>query len=96
MAAQYAQKLPLSSQRQGLPMANLWLKALSGSRARAAVQSWGLYSEATLMLLVQDREAYERKFAYFLQSAAFLVVVALLYRSGAQPQEQLQEQLYWG
>ena len=45
---------------------------------------------------VQEREAYERKFAYFLQSAAFLVVVALLYRSGAQPQEQPQEQLYWG
>ena len=44
----------------------------------------GGYSEATLMLLVQDREAYERKFAYFLQSAAFLVVVALL------------SLLYWG
>ena len=28
---------------------------------------------------VQEREAYERKFAYFLQFAAFLVVVALLY-----------------
>ena len=45
---------------------------------------------------IQDRASTIQDRAYFLQFAAFLVVVALLYRSGAQPQEQPQDQLYWG